>query len=301
MYQLLIIGAGPAGLTASIYASRQRIKHAVIGREIGGLALGAHLIENWPGVKSASGQALMDSFKDHAASLGAEIINDQASEISQDGDNFTVKTVGGKTLSAQSLILALGTSHRQLGIPGEKEFLGKGVSYCVTCDGPLFKNKIVAVVGGSDCAAITAVFLADICQKVYVIYRNGQMRCEPIWLERLQSNAKMEIIYNVEVKEIKGGEKVESAVLSNGQEIKLDGLFIEIGVEPNINLLSGLDVALDEENYIKIDKGGATNIPGVYAAGDVTTGSNKLRQVLTSAAEGAIATVSVAEYLKKLG
>ncbi|MFH1226054.1 MAG: FAD-dependent oxidoreductase [bacterium] len=299
MYQLLIIGAGPAGLSASIYASRYHLKHLVIGKEIGGLANSAHVIENWPGNKQTSGAELMKSFREHAESLGGEILNDQIAEIKKINGGFLVKTVGGQELTAQSLILAMGTEHRPLAVPGEKELLGKGVSYCAICDGPLFKGKTVAVAGGSDCAAITATFLADFCGKVYIIYRNGQMRCEPIWQERLKQNRKIEIITDANIKEIKGVDKVVGLILDNGREIALDGLFIEIGSAPNVKELTELGVALIEEDYIKIDESGATSVPGVYAAGDITSGSNKLRQVITSSAEGVVAAVSAAKYLKE--
>ncbi|MFH1173273.1 MAG: FAD-dependent oxidoreductase, partial [bacterium] len=183
--------------------------------------------------------------------------------------------------------------------PGEKEFLGHGVSYCAACDGPLFKNKTVAVVGGSDCAAISATFLADICQKVYIIYRKDQLRCEPIWLERLNKNPKMVIINNAEIKEIKGEQKVSSLVLEDGKELAVDGVFVEIGAEPNVAMLKSLGIKLDEKNHVIIDQAGATSVKGVYAAGDITTGSNKFRQVITAASEGVIAVVAAAEYLKK--
>lgn len=299
MYQLIIIGTGPAGLAASIYASRYRIKHVVVGKEIGGLAATAHIIENWPGARKTSGKELMKSFRDHAKSLGGQIVNDVVGEISKEGKNFSVKTLGNKKITGQALLLAMGTEHRQLQVPGEKEFLGKGVSYCAACDGPLFKNKTVAVIGGSDCAAISATFLADICQKVYVVYRKEQLRCEPIWLERLNKNSKVVILNNRQVKEIKGEKKVNSLVLDNGQEVAVDGAFVEIGAIPNIDMLKGLGVKLDDHNHIIIDKSGATNVAGVFAAGDITTGSNKFRQVITAAAEGVVAVVSAAEYLKK--
>lgn len=299
MYQLIIVGTGPAGLAASIYASRYRIKHVVVGKEMGGLAATAHVIENWPGTKKTSGRDLMKSFRDHAKSLGGEILNDAVTEIKKDEKGYCVKTMGGKKIVGQALLLAMGTEHRQLKVPGEKEFLGKGVSYCAACDGFFFKNKTIAVVGGSDCAAISATFLADIGQKVYIIYRKNQLRCEPIWQERLNKNPKVVIINNVEIKEIKGKDKVESIVFDNGKELSVDGVFIEIGAEPNVAMLKSLGIKLDDKNHIIIDAGGATNVKGVFAAGDITTGSNKFRQVITAAAEGVIAMVSAAEYIKK--
>lgn len=300
MYQLLIIGAGPAGLSAAIYAARYKIKHLVIGEAVGGLAATAHVIENWPGSKKTSGADLMKNFKEHAESLGSEIVGGQIAGVKKQGDEFVVKTVDNQEYRAKTLILAMGTEHRRLSVPGEKEFLGKGVSYCVTCDGPLFKNKTVAVVGGSDCAAIGVIFLADICQKVYMVHRRDEIRCEPIWQDRLGKNNKVEIIRGANTQEIKGGGKVTELVLDNGQTIKLDGVFVEIGSEPSVKIANDLGVKLDKENYIKIDASGATSVAGVYAAGDITAGSNKLRQVITASAEGVIASVSAAEYLKKL-
>ena len=303
LYDLIIIGAGPAGLAASIYASRYKIKHLILGKMFGGEALEAYKIENYPGITSASGMELMKKFQEHAQSLGVQIKQDEVTNIEKKNKDFEIITSQGKKYQTKTLILALGTKRRKLNIPGEKEFLGKGVSYCAICDAMFFKDKTVAVVGGSNSAVMSALLLSEHAKKVFIIHRKTELRAEPIMVEKVKVNSKIKIIYNTNVLEVKGtNNKLEKVILDklyqNNKELKLDGIFIEAGSVPAVALAKKIGVEVDEQNYIKITSGGATNVSGVFAAGDITCGLAKLRQIITAAAEGAVAATSVYKYLK---
>ncbi len=302
-YDLAIIGAGPAGLSASVYASRYGIKHAVIGEIPGGLASSTHEIGNWLGTPSITGAQFTQNSAEHAKKLGANFVGAKVDQIEKKGGEFKLMISNGENISARTLILAMGTRHRHLGVSGEKEFLGKGVSFCATCDGFFFKGKTVAVVGGNDSAAAAAIYLADIVEKVYVIYRGEKIRAESYWLRNIENNKKIKIVTNTNIKEIRGSVKVGEIVLDNlyknSEILKVDGVFVEIGLEPSTDLVRDLDVHLDEEGYIKIDPDGKTTMTGIWAAGDITNGSNKFQQIVTAASEGAIAAASVQKFLKK--
>lgn len=310
MYDLIILGAGPAGLAASIYASRYKINHIVIGNVFDGAVPKAHLIENWPGEKSIKGSDLIMKFYEHAKNFGDVIVQDDVIEVGKIKDSvnsskdvFFVRTNSNKTYESRSLLIALGTKHKKLNIPGEEKLLGKGVSYCAVCDGAFFKGKTVAVVGGSNAAAMAATMLSEHAGKVYLIYRGQSLRCEPIVAERLEENPKVEIIYNTNVIKVDGDKKVGSIEIDIQHEgsstIKLDGLFIEAGAIPSTSLIKELGVKMDESSCIMIDSGGATNIKGVYAAGDITNGSTGLRQVVTAVSEGAVAITNIYKFLKE--
>ena len=303
MYDLIILGAGPTAMAASIYASRYKINHLVIGNIFGGSLFKAHKIENWPGEKSISGSDLVMKFYEHAKSLGAEIVEEEVVKINKDNRVFTAKTNMNKTYQSKAVLVALGTKHKKLNVPGEEEFLGKGVSYCAVCDGAFFKGKTVAVIGGSNSSAMAAEMLSEYASKVYIIYRKQLMRCEPVILERLEKNPKIEIIYNTNVTKVTGNEKVELIEIGNkyndSNKIKLDGLFIEVGSVPFVDLAKGLGVEIDKSGCIIMEASGSTNVEGVYAAGDITNGSNGLRQIVTAVSEGAIAATSIYKYLKK--
>ena len=302
MRDLIILGAGPTGMASSIYASRYKINHLVIGSVFGGSLAKAHKIENWPGEKSISGSDLVLKFYEHAKSLGVKVIEEEVVEISKDNEVFIVKTNLNKTYQSKAILIALGTKHRKLNVPGEEEFLGKGVSYCAVCDGAFFKNKTVAVIGGSNSAAMAAEMLSEYTEKTYLIYRKGLMRCEPVILERLEKNPKIEIIYNTNVTKVTGDKKVELIEIdnkyNNSGKIKLEGLFIEVGAVPFVDLVKELGIEIDKSGRIIIDASGAANVSGVYAAGDITNGSNGLCQIVTAISEGAIATTSIYQYLK---
>ncbi|MCK4525534.1 MAG: FAD-dependent oxidoreductase [Candidatus Andersenbacteria bacterium] len=303
MYDLIVLGAGPAGLSASIYASRYKINHIVVGNVFDGSLSKAHKIENWPGEKSIKGSDLIMKFYDHAKSLGLEIIQEEVVEISKDDSIFIIKTNLSKVYKSKAILITLGTKHRKLNISGEKKFLGKGVSYCAVCDGAFFKDKTVAVAGGSNSAAMAAEMLSEYTEETYIIYRKESMRCEPVILERLEKNPKIEIIYDTNVTKVTGDKKVELIEIDNkyngSDKIKLDGLFIEVGLVPFTSFAKKLGVKTDKNNYIVINQGGATNVTGVYAAGDITNGSDNLNQIVTAVSEGAIAATNIYKYLKE--
>ncbi|MBD3309920.1 NAD(P)-binding protein [Candidatus Woesearchaeota archaeon] len=296
MHDLLIIGGGPAALTAAIYAARYKLDALVLADHIGGQIAEARDVENWPGIKNISGMELMDRFKEHARSLGGSIAQEEAKEVVKD-EMFTVN----RKHKAKAVLIASGSRKRKLEVPGEKEFLGRGVSYCATCDGAFFRDKKVGVVGGSDSAAVSALILAEFAEKVYILYRRSEIRAEPHWREKIEKNSRIEIIPNVNVKEIRGDKRVKSVLLDHGKEIELDGLFIEIGTVPFSGITEMLKVSTDDPGYIVVDDRQATDVQGVYAAGDVTTGSNNFRQVITACAEAAVAVRSIWEDLRKDG
>lgn len=300
-YDLIIIGSGPAGLTASIYASRYKVKHLVVGKEPGGQANEAHQIENWPGTISISGLELLQKMRQHAEKLGAQMVMDSVSNIAKEGDVFKITTHAGE-YQAKNIILASGMEYRKLEIPGEAEFRGKGVSYCPTCDAAFFRDKVVAVVGGGNSAGSAALLLAEHASQVFLIYRGEKLKVDPAYREKISASEKIEVIYNTNIKEIRGSGAVEKIVLdkewNNSKELAVQGVFIEIGSEPGAELTKQLGLETDEQGYIKVDLGQGTNAAGVWAAGDATNGSNKLRQIVTAAAEGAVAAGSVYKKLQ---
>lgn len=302
IYELIIIGAGPAGLAASIYASRYKLDHLILGVEKGGQMSEIYDIENYPGFFKISGQELIAKFVEHVETFGVKITREAVVSIAKTEEKiFEIKTTGNSYF-AKALILAMGAHYRKINIPGEKEFTGKGVSYCATCDALFFKEKTVSVIGGGNSAAVVALELADFAQRVYLIVKDEKMTADPFWLDKIAANSKIEVLKNTGVVEIKGEGKVEKIVLDKAHKdennLKVDGVFIEVGTEPGVELAQKLGVKTDEQNYIKVKEDMSTNLSGVFAAGDITTGSNKFRQVLTAASEGALAANGVYKILK---
>jgi thioredoxin reductase (NADPH) len=297
-YDLAIIGGGPAGMSAAVYAARFRLKTLLLAREFGGVLANAPLIENWPGEKSLSGAELMAKLQSHVESLGVDIKQASVDNISKKAGLFLIKSDEGEHES-KSILLATGTKHRKLAVPGEEKFYGRGVSYCAVCDGAFFRDKAVAVIGGSDSAAKEALFLSENAAKVYIIYRKEKIRAEPINAERVEKNEKIEIITNTNVLEIKGDKFVTHAVLDKAykgsKELPIDGVFVEIGYDPQSDLAKALGAKLDKGEII-IGSGSETSVPGVFAAGDVT--SNSFKQAITAAAQGVVAAKSVYDYIK---
>lgn len=295
MYDLVIVGEGFAGLSAAIYAARFRLNTLVIGKGVGGTLMVAHKVENYPGFKSISGFDLMQKLIEQVKSYDVEIKDGNVIRVKKEGEKFVVETEK-EGFECKSVILATGTVRRKLNIPGEKEFENKGVHYCATCDGPLYKNKVVAVIGGSDSAAKEALFLAEHASKVYIIYRKEKIRAEPMNAEEVERNKKIEIITKTNVKEIKGKEKVESVLLDTEKEMKLDAVFIEIGSVPGTILAAKLGIGLNERKEVITDKQARTSVGGVFAAGDLTDAGWK--QAVVAAAEGAMAAFSAFNYVK---
>ena len=304
MYDLIIIGAGPAGLSASIYASRYGIRHVILGEISGGLLTQTFDVGNWLGTEAISGQTFADNAEKHAKSYGVEILPLTVESVARQGEFFEI-SASGKSFQAKTVLIATGTKHRHLGVPGEQEFSGKGVSFCPTCDGFFFKGKRVAVVGGGDSATEAGVYLADLCSEVFVIVREKFMIAEKFWQDLLLSKKNVKVIFGTNVKEIRGSGKMEALILDvpfeGSETLAADGLFVEIGLSPNTNLLAGIGARLDEHGYAETLADQSVGVPGVWAAGDITTNSNRFCQIVTAASEGAIAAKSILDYLQRQG
>jgi len=303
LVDVLIVGSGPAGLTASVYASRYRLSNVVVGKLLGGMITLAHQVENFPGFTSISGLELAQKIAAQAKALGGRIITAEAVKIQKEKECFQVVLKNKQVLKGKTLIVATGTERRKLNIPGEKEYLGKGVSYCTTCDIPFFRGKRVALIGGSNAAVSGAIHAANFAQKVYLIYRRDKLRADPIWTEQALKNPRIEVIYNTNLTQIEGDEHRVTGVeldrpYCQARHLSLEGVFIEIGGVPATNLLEPLGVALTENNFVKVTAAMETNIPGLFAAGDLTSASQIMQQAVTACAQGAIAATSAFRHLK---
>lgn len=297
MYDVIIIGGGPAGMSAAIYAGRGGKKTAVIEGEVyGGQIALTHELENYPGIKKINGFDLGMILAEQAQSFGAEIIADRVVEIEAAGDIKSVKCAAAGTIEGRTLILCMGAAARMLGAEGEKENVGRGVSYCATCDGNFYKGKEVVVVGGGNTALEEAVYLSGIAAKVTLIHRRKGFRADAASLKRAQT-AGVNFLLERTVKRIEKAEKGLALTLDDGRIINTDGLFVAIGRNPDTAVLQGSGIELDEAGYIITDRDMRTSVGGVYAAGDVT--AKKLRQAVTAAADGAIAGSMAVEYLEK--
>ena len=293
-YDVIIIGAACAGLSAGLYAGRRALKTLILSKDIGGQAAITAEIENYPGAGTVAGSVLMLKFKEQAEKVGAKIILDGVTKIEKAGNEFVVFTEK-EQYGALSIILAFGLSHRQLNVPGEKELTGRGVAYCATCDGPLFRGKTVAVVGGGNSAFDAADYLGELCEKVYVLVRTDKFRADQVLIDSVKARKNVEIITNVQIKEIVGAKRVEKIILNSGSELVLQGVFIEAGYEPQTKFLGDL-VQLDDRGQIVVDMEARTSEPGIFAAGDVT--NVIFKQAVISAGEGAKAALSAARYVQ---
>jgi thioredoxin-disulfide reductase len=295
-YDVIIIGAGPGGLTAAVYCFRYNLKTLIIGQLPGGYVGLTHKICNFPGDQGVSGPDLANKMVEHVQNIEVDFKMEFVKNVSGKNGNFKVET-NKETYSGKKIILSTGTEHRKLGLENEEKFFGKGISYCATCDAGFYKDKIVGVIGGGNSALTAAILVANYAKKIYLIYRGSEFsKGEPKWVKEVEENKKIEIMFNSEVKEINGKDRLEGIKLKNGKKIKIDGLFIEIGSTANIKLAEELDLKLDELSIV-IDKDKKTNVPGVFAAGDVT--NTPFKQILTAQADGAIAAHSAYEELIK--
>lgn len=301
MYDLIIVGAGPAGLAAAIYAARAELKFIVLEKEVmsGGQIINTYEVDNYPGLYHMGGFDLAMKFREHADALGVSFVTGEVEKIEELSGGKKIICKDGTEYETKTVILSGGAKHRKLEVPGEDALAGSGVSYCATCDGAFFRGKEVAVVGGGDVAVEDALFLARVCKKVYVIHRRDSFRAAKTLVSRLSGTENAEIIYDSVVKEIQGKFKVESLVLTNKKTaeertVPLDGVFIAVGMLPETKPYEGL-VELDGAGYIKADETGITSCPGIFAAGDIRT--KELRQVVTAASDGANAVQSVERYL----
>ena len=308
MYDLLIIGAGPAGLTASIYASCFGLKHLLIGKLIGGQMTLAPEILNYPGFVEISGQELTNRMVAQAKKRGSEIVEDSVINVSKIEIGFLLKTESGKEYQAKTIILATGVERRKLNIPGENEYVGKGLEYCAKCGKFDYLDKVAVVVGGANAAAQTAVQVGHSAKKVTIIYRGTELRCDEIWSKHIKENPKIEILFNSIVREITGnGEKVtgvkvqtkdsQNQVLT--KDLAVDKVFIEIGGVPGTALLLPLGVTMDPGWFISVDERLATNVSGVYVAGDVISHKYSIEQITSAVGSGARAVSLVFSFLKQ--
>jgi thioredoxin reductase (NADPH) len=302
-YDVIILGAGPAGLTAQLYALRYNLKALTIGGIVGGLMTQSHKICNWPGEPAIGGNELAQKILEQVKGMGGEVLLDEIESITKTDEGWVVNTRNKKSFTTKALVMAIGTNHNKLGLAEEASFVGKGLAYCATCDAMFFKGKVVAVVGGGNSATTSALYLADICSKVYLIYRGDELKGEGIWQKEINEKDNIVRIKNTQVTELLGEPKLNKVILDKpfegSTELVVDGIFVEIGVKPKSELFVSLGGEIDETGHIKVKADQSTNLPGLWAAGDVTNGSNGFRQILTACAEGAIASNSIFSWLKK--
>ncbi len=299
IYDFLIIGGGCAGLSAGIYAARFGLKTAVVSKDLGGLITTTHVVENWPGEIRLSGLELAKKLEDHLKDYDVPVIIDEVTDLARVADGiFRIKSLEGG-YSSKSVLLATGSAHRKLGVPGEEEFNNKGVSYCAICDGPLFAGKKVAVVGGSDSAAKEALLLSEHASKVYMIYRGQKIRPEPINYDRVTQNKKIGIISSTNIVGIFGEKTVSKVELDReyggSKELALQGVFIAIGQLPQSALAESLGAKLNARKEVVIDRHSQTSVEGLFAAGDLT--DTEFKQAITGAAEGVTAAWAAFEYV----
>lgn len=300
MYDLIIIGSGPAGLSAAVYAKRAGLSTLVLEKNpmSGGQVLNTYEVDNYLGMPGINGFDLGMQFREHADRLGAEFVEADVRGIGTCNGFHIVKTAR-HTFRARAIIIAAGAAHRKLAVPGEERLAGRGISYCATCDGAFFRGKTVAVIGGGDVAVEDAIFLARSCKKVYVVHRREELRAAKILQNKLFSLPNVEMVWNCTVSEIEGGEQVTGIVLWDRKEeerrqLAVDGVFIAVGIVPNTEAF--LDVVQTDENgYLEAGEDCRTSVPGIFAAGDIRT--KRLRQIVTAVSDGANAVASVQEYL----
>jgi thioredoxin reductase (NADPH) len=308
-YDVVVVGGGPAGLTAALYAARYQLKTIVITKLVGGLVTEAPLVDDYPGLPEIPGNELVDRFVKHVRKYNVPIIIDEVIDMFRREDEklWCVKLrTSRRTICGYTVIYGIGSEKRRLNVPGEERFSGRGVSYCATCDGPLYRGKVVAVVGGGNSAFSSALYLASLASKVYIIHRRNQFKAFPAYVERAKRDPKITIITNTVIKEILGDTRVRAMRLYNrvtGEEriLEVDGVFVEIGLVPPKEFFEKIGIELDENGYAKVGPDQSTNLPGVYVAGDAAGGSCKYRfeQIITAAAEGAKAADAAFKYILK--
>jgi thioredoxin reductase (NADPH) len=301
-YDVIIIGGGPAGLTAGLYTSRAKLRTLLVERMLmGGQVMTTTKVENYPGFPGGiDGPDLMVRFQEHCQEFGLEVSYGEAENILDKGE-VKIVVVDGEELTTRSIIVTTGAEPRKLGIPGEQEFIGRGVSYCATCDGAFFRDVPVAIAGGGDTAAEEALFLTRFASKVTLIHRRDKLRATPILQERLTANAKIEVLWNTEVDRVEGDNsgakalELRDAVTGKKRSLPVEGLFVAIGVTPKAHFLAEI-LELDPDGYILTDPECRTSMPGVFAAGDVR--KKILKQIATAVGDGAVAAIMAEKYLE---
>ncbi|MDT7860685.1 MAG: thioredoxin-disulfide reductase [Saccharolobus sp.] len=301
-FDVIIIGLGPAAYGAALYTARYMMKTLVIGETPGGQLTEAGIVDDYLGLIEIQASDMIKIFNKHIEKYNVPVILDSVEKIENNNNEFIVKTKRKGEFKADSVILAIGVKRRKLNVPGEQEFTGKGVSYCSVCDAPLFKNRIVAVVGGGDSALEGAEILSSYATKVYLIHRRDSFRAQPIYVETVKKKPNVEFILNSVVKEIRGDKIVKQIVVQNlktGEikELNVNGVFVEIGFDPPTDFARNNGIETDENGYIKVDEWMRTNVPGIFAAGDCTSMWLGFRQVITAVAQGSVAATAAYRYL----
>lgn len=296
MTDVLVIGSGPAGITAAIYAKRANLEVLVLEKEYEGTGQMAESsrIDNYPGFFGINGYELGEKFRAHALALGTAFLEGEAVNIAAENGSFLVTLEDGTVLESKTVIYAAGAAHRKLSVPGSEKFETKGISYCASCEGAFYQGKDVAVIGGGDSALDDALLLSEICRKVYLVHRREEFRGAAGTLEALKEKENVELVTNALISEIDGEKHVERLLLNTGRTLEVSGVFAAIGMIPQTSLLSGF-VSLDEAGYVNAGEDGTTDVAGFFAAGDVRT--KELRQVITAAADGANAANAAIHYL----
>ena len=295
MYDLVIVGTGPAGLTASIYASCFHLKHIVIGKVLGGQLQLAPDILNYSGFEDVTGKELTERMVGQVKKRGGELVEDSVVGVES---GFKVKTESGEEYRARAVILATGTERRKLNVAGEIEYTGKGIHYCATCDKQDYAGQVCAVVGGANSAVQAAVQVAEVAKKVYLIYRGTELRGDPVWLDRVKEHSNIEVLYGAVVSEVVGDGSRLTGVKLNDKSLVLDKLFIEIGGVPGTALVIPLGVNMDPGGYIKVNSKLETNVAGIFAAGDMVSYGLSIEQIASAVGLGARAAASAFAYLK---
>lgn len=297
MVDIIIVGSGPAGMSAAVYGKRAGLSVLVIEKVYygtGQVAESSH-VDNYLGIPGINGYELGEKFRSHAEGLGVEFKDGEVIRFEKAADRWYVHLKNGETLESKTVVYAAGAAHRHLGVPGEEEFSGKGVSYCATCDGAFFKGKDVAVVGGGNTAMDDAIYLSDICNKVYLVHRRDVFRGDATTLTKLKETENIELVVLAKVQEVKGGQVVTALQLEDGRSLEVSGVFVAVGMQPATSMLQGI-VLMDDNGYIIADETGKTSAAGFFAAGDVRT--KELRQIITAVADGANAATSAERYIR---
>jgi thioredoxin reductase (NADPH) len=304
IYDVIIIGSGPAGLAAALYAGRAELETIIIEKApiSGGQIINTYEVDNYPGIPGISGFELGTKFREHCDRMNMKFITGEVTTLTVEDSIKKVILDNGSNYLSKTVIIATGANPRKLGVEGEERLSGLGVSYCATCDGAFFRNKVTAVIGGGDVAVEDAIFLARLCKKVYVIHRRNEFRAARSYINKLVSLENVEIIWDSVIEDIQGKEQVEKIKVKNlksedSKELDVDGIFIAVGNMPNSHVYKGI-INMDTNGYILASENCETNIPGVFAAGDIRT--KELRQIITAASDGANSITAVEKYLNTL-
>jgi thioredoxin reductase (NADPH) len=308
-YDVVVVGAGPAGLSAALYSARYKLRTLLIGETIGGQLSNAGIVDDYPGFIEVEASRLVESFVKHVSKHGVPIERDRVEDIKKDDDYFSIYTRSGRVYRSRVVIIAIGLERRKLGIPGEAEYAGRGVSYCTVCDVPFFKDKKIVIVGGGNSGVTGAIHAVGYASKIYLVTRGDRLRAFPVYVDALSKyRDKVEIILNSTLSEIGGDREVRYAVIKNlktgeARKVEVEGVFIEIGSQPPTEFFKRIGLEVDDKGLIDVKPGGYTNIEGIFAAGDCAGGRYKYyyQQVVTAAAEGSMAADAAFKWIIQKG